>query len=166
MKKIRAKVIIKGIVQGVGFRPYIHREVEEAGLFGWVRNTSDGAEMEAEGEKSGVLRLIEHIQNDPPELAYIESVHYELFDELCGYQGFTIEKSRTLSRRNTLISPDVCICEDCLSELFDPKDRRFRYPFINCTNCGPRFTIIKDVPYDREKTTMAAFPMCSECAEE
>ena len=166
MKKIRAKVIIKGIVQGVGFRPYIHREVEEAGHFGWVRNTSDGAEMEAEGEESGVLRLIDHIQNDPPELAYIESVHYELFDELCGYQGFTIEKSRTLSRRNTLISPDVCICEDCLSELFDPKDRRFRYPFINCTNCGPRFTIIKDVPYDREKTTMAAFPMCPECAAE
>lgn len=166
MAVIRANIQVNGIVQGVGFRPFIHKLITGEALSGWIRNTSEGAEIELEGEEGAISRFLSDLQTKTPKLAVIESVHTECFTQLQGYQGFEIRQSHAMQERNTLISPDVGICEDCLRELFDPKDRRYRYPFINCTNCGPRFTIIKDVPYDRCKTTMGAFPMCPQCEAE
>lgn len=166
MAVIRANIQVNGIVQGVGFRPFIHKLITGEALSGWIRNTSEGAEIELEGEEASVRRFLSDLRTKTPKLAVIESVHTAFFSELMGYQGFEIRQSKALQERNTLISPDVGICEDCLRELFDPADRRYRYPFINCTNCGPRFTIIKDVPYDRCKTTMGVFPMCPACEAE
>lgn len=166
MERIRANLKINGIVQGVGFRPFIHRQVTEHGLFGWIRNTSEGVELELEGMENAVHCFGEELKPKAPKLAVIETVSLEYSHELRHYTDFRIVESKSLELRNTLISPDVGICEDCLRELFDETDRRNHYPFINCTNCGPRFTIIKDVPYDRAKTTMADFPMCEACSKE
>ena len=166
MSVVRANIQVRGIVQGVGFRPFLHKLVTHYALCGWVRNTSEGAEMELEGEELRIRALLEALQKDPPRLAVIESVETVYYPDTKGYETFEILKSRTMAQRNTLISPDVGICEDCRRELFDPGDRRYRYPFINCTNCGPRFTIIRDVPYDRCNTSMAPFPMCPDCDAE
>lgn len=164
--KLRANIKVNGIVQGVGFRPFIHKQITDHSLSGWIRNTSEGAEIDIEGDEARVALFEDELWSRVPKLAVIESVHVEKPLPLKNYTGFEIIKSRALNERNTLISPDVCICDDCLRELFDPSDRRYRYPFINCTNCGPRFTIIKDVPYDRPNTTMADFAMCAPCEEE
>ena len=166
MSLLRANIKVRGIVQGVGFRPFLHKLVTRCALCGWVRNTSEGAEIELEGEKALIQALLRELQEDPPKLAVIESVETAFYQDIKGYTAFEIVKSRTMAQRNTLISPDVGICEDCRRELFDPKDRRYRYPFINCTNCGPRFTIIRDVPYDRCNTSMVRFPMCPACDAE
>lgn len=162
----RAIVKIKGIVQGVGFRPFIHRLVSEYALKGYIRNTSSGVELELEGERAELERFTAELPQKAPKLAVIDAVETEFSKELKNYEGFEIRASETEPLRNVLISPDICICDDCLRELTTPGDRRYRYPFINCTNCGPRFTIIKDVPYDRERTSMSAFPMCPECDRE
>ncbi len=132
---------------------------------GWVRNQSDGVEIEVAGPAGSVETFIRSISREHPPLARIVGVETAdlPYREL---EGFTIAGSRAVESRSTLISPDVCTCSDCLRELFDPNDRRFRYPFINCTNCGPRYTIIKDIPYDRDKTTMSQFNMCPECLSE
>ena len=139
--------------------------MEKYGFTGWVRNTSDGAQLMLCGEREGLLRAIEELKISPPPLALIESVEYEE-TEPGGYEGFEIIKSEAGERMETLVSPDVGICADCARELLTPGDRRYRYPFINCTNCGPRFTIIKSVPYDRASTSMAKFPMCPDCERE
>lgn len=155
-----------GIVQGVGFRPYIHRLVTQYGLNGWIRNESYGVELELEGEPDALEAFVSHLKAQPPRLAVIEALRVESCGALKNYQGFAIRSSEKRGENNTLISPDVGICPDCLRELRDPKDRRYRYPFLNCTNCGPRFTIIRDVPYDRPLTSMGAFPMCDQCEAE
>ena len=159
------RIEVKGIVQGVGFRPFVHRLVEKWGFTGWVRNTSDGAELELCGARGALLHFIEDLKHNAPPLALIESVE---FSEVKpgNYAGFEIIASEAHERMETLVSPDVGICADCRRELLDPHDRRYRYPFINCTNCGPRFTIIKSVPYDRASTSMSAFPMCPDCERE
>ena len=159
------RIEVKGIVQGVGFRPFVHRLVEKWGFAGWVRNTSDGAELELCGARGALLHFIEELKHNAPPLALIESVE---FSEVKpgNYTGFEIIASEAHERMETLVSPDVGICADCRRELLDPHDRRYRYPFINCTNCGPRFTIIKSVPYDRASTSMSAFPMCPDCERE
>ena len=159
------RIEVKGIVQGVGFRPFVHRLVEKWGFTGWVRNTSDGAELELCGARGALLHFIEELKHNAPPLALIESVD---FSEVKpgNYAGFEIIASEAHERMETLVSPDVGICADCRRELLDPHDRRYRYPFINCTNCGPRFTIIKSVPYDRASTSMSAFPMCPDCERE
>ena len=162
----RVHLRIHGIVQGVGFRPFIHKLVGSYGLTGYIKNTSSGVELELEGSRPALERFVHDVPERAPKLAVIESVEAEYSDKLCGFTGFEIRKSRQEAFRNTLISPDICICDDCLRELFDKNDRRYRYPFINCTNCGPRFTIIKDVPYDRAKTSMSDFPMCPDCGRE
>ena len=162
----REKIAVHGIVQGVGFRPFIHKLVQEYGLRGFIKNTSSGVELELEGERETLERFTEALPLRAPKLAVIESVEAEFTAELKNYPDFRILKSKTEEFRNTLISPDICICDDCLRELRDRNDRRYRYPFINCTNCGPRFTIIKDVPYDRCKTSMSEFPMCPDCDRE
>lgn len=163
---VRALIKIRGIVQGVGFRPFVHKLVGEFALAGFIINSSSGVELELEGERGELERFANCLPERAPRLAVIESVETEYFDELKGFTGFEIRKSKVENERNTLISPDIGICDDCLRELFDPRDRRHHYPFINCTNCGPRFTIIKDVPYDRKNTSMSVFPMCEPCAQE
>lgn len=159
------RIIIKGIVQGVGFRPHVYRLATEYSLTGWVLNSSAGVFMEVEGPEESLQSFLDRMQLSPPPLAVIRSCTMQAIDPV-GYTDFTIKASDDRVEKTVMISPDIAICEDCQREVQDHEDRRFEYPFTNCTNCGPRFTIIKDVPYDRAKTTMASFPMCSECQAE
>ncbi len=159
------EVQIRGIVQGVGFRPFIHRLVREFSLNGSIRNTSSGVTLELEGERAQLEAFLKRLPESAPPLAVIESVSHRMIP-VQGFRDFRIIGSERQRERNTLISPDIAICKDCLRELRDPADRRYRFPFINCTNCGPRFTIIEDVPYDRAKTSMKVFPMCPDCDRE
>ena len=162
----RALIKIHGIVQGVGFRPFIHRLVREHDLKGFIKNTSSGVELELDGEREVLERFVSEIPSRAPGLAVIENIETEYGLECGRFENFEIRSSKREAFRNTLISPDICICDDCLREMLTPGDRRYRYPFINCTNCGPRFTIIKDIPYDRAKTSMSDFPMCPACNAE
>lgn len=164
--KIRKNIIIKGIVQGVGFRPFIHKLVQNYNLSGWVLNSNQGVEIEIEGKTGEINNFIDDIKKKFPPLARIEKIEVNELP-LIGYKEFSIKKSIVKEENSfVLVSPDISICKDCLQELFDRHNRRFRYPFINCTNCGPRFSIIKDIPYDREKTTMSTFKMCPQCQSE
>lgn len=158
----RKQITVKGIVQGVGFRPFIYSLANRYSLSGYVLNDSGGVIVDAEGEESSLEQFIRDVVVDAPPLAEVEDIHWIPLP-VAGYDSFSIEESRAEEEKSVLISPDISICEDCLRELFDTYDFRYRYPFINCTNCGPRFTIIRDVPYDRGKTTMAKFPMCATC---
>jgi hydrogenase maturation protein HypF len=159
------RIYITGIVQGVGFRPFVYNQALEHGLAGWVRNTSAGVDIQAEGETNQIESFLNILQENPPPLASIHEFEYEqLATE--GYSAFEILASEAREGDFIPISPDVSLCDDCRKELFDPTDRRHRYPFINCTNCGPRFTIITDIPYDRPFTTMAGFDMCADCKKE
>jgi hydrogenase maturation protein HypF len=160
-----ATVHITGIVQGVGFRPFVYNLAVRYRLTGWVRNTSAGVDIEVDGAKEALESFIKALQVEAPALARIDEFKATWVGPF-GYSKFEIVHSEAITGAFQPISPDVAICDDCLRELFDPKDRRFRYPFINCTNCGPRFTIIKDIPYDRLKTTMAGFELCTDCARE
>ena len=166
MKKIHADIKIYGIVQGVGFRPFVHKMTEKLSLCGSVRNTSYGAFLEIEGEEQDANLFLGELSDNPPPLAYIEKIECEKTEKLFGYTRFSIVESERGEKRETLISPDVATCPDCIAELFSESDRRHRYPFINCTNCGPRFTIVRDIPYDRKNTTMEPFPMCEKCTSE
>jgi hydrogenase maturation protein HypF len=161
----RVLVRVRGIVQGVGFRPFIFQLAHHYGLGGRVSNQADGVEIEVAGPAGEVAGFLRDIRGKAPPLSKIVEmdVSEQPFDPI---DGFTIVKSVAGKSRSTLISPDVCTCEDCLREFSNPEDRRYRYPFINCTNCGPRYTIIEDIPYDRDKTTMARFPMCPSCLNE
>lgn len=156
---------VNGIVQGVGFRPFVYQLAKEMGLSGRVANTASGVAIHAEGAAGQLDRFIENLQARKPILAHIVSVDAKA-TEAAGYNQFAITKSQGAETRATLISPDVCMCADCRAELFDPSDRRFGYPFINCTNCGPRYTIIDDIPYDRPNTSMRHFTMCDRCQAE
>ena len=163
--KTRAKIHIKGIVQGVGFRPFIYNLAHTNKIVGWVLNSTDGVHIEAEGSAEVVKTFVRDIRPQAPPLAVIDSIEVEYLPP-SGYDEFAIRHSTGDESKYIKISPDVCICGDCLSELFDENDRRYRYPFINCTNCGPRYTIIEDIPYDRPKTTMKIFKLCPECQAE
>jgi len=161
---------ITGVVQGVGFRPFVYNLAVELSLSGWVLNSSSGVEIEAVGPAAALGEFAERLQSEAPPLARIEQT---TVTEISATDvqtpkdgGFIIRHSEAHPGDFQPISPDITICDDCLRELFDPQDRRHRYPFINCTNCGPRFTIIQDIPYDRPKTTMAPFEMCSDCQVE
>lgn len=156
---------ITGIVQGVGFRPFVYKTAQFYRLTGWVKNTSAGVEIVINGDEKNVSLFIDTLINDPPPLAHIDHIDIRSI-EPDHYSDFSIDSSEDIASAFIPISPDISICDDCLRELFDPKDRRFLYPFINCTNCGPRFTIIKNIPYDRPYTTMAGFPLCDDCREE
>lgn len=159
------RVHITGIVQGVGFRPFVYNLAARFDLKGWVRNTSAGVDIEVDGEQDVLDTFVKALQNEAPPLSRIDELTAS-FGPANGFRSFDIVHSEAIPSAFQPISPDVAICDDCLRELFDPSDRRYRYPFINCTNCGPRFTIIQDIPYDRPKTTMAPFPMCPECERE
>jgi hydrogenase maturation protein HypF len=162
---IGARIHVTGIVQGVGFRPFIFSLARQAQLAGWVKNTSAGVEIEVDGTPEQIEAFIREIKERPPAMAQIDGITVAN-RPVNGYNNFAIIQSEVIPGAYQPISADVSICPDCLGELFDPGDRRYRYPFINCTNCGPRFTIIRDIPYDRPNTTMADFPLCPECQAE
>ena len=153
---------VVGIVQGVGFRPFVYKLAMRNSLLGWVRNSSSGVDIVLEGSQTNLDRFIQQLISEKPALATIDQVTKQTVTPK-GFNTFEIIPSQEISGAFQPISPDVSICPDCLSELFDPLDLRFRYPFINCTNCGPRFTIIKAIPYDRPNTTMGKFKMCGDC---
>ncbi|MET7737039.1 carbamoyltransferase HypF [Streptomyces sp. NPDC005402] len=161
----RRRVTVRGVVQGVGFRPYLYGLATELALAGHVTNTPEGVVAEVEGNASAVARFCDLIAAQAPPLARVESVHHREMPPVGG-TAFTILTSRTGGPARTLVSPDSATCADCLAELADPADRRHRHPFVNCTHCGPRFTIVTGVPYDRANTTMAGFTMCADCARE
>ena len=165
VERTRIAVRVEGIVQGVGFRPFVYALATRFGLAGLVGNDVDGVFAEVEGSPAAVAEFLRALKRDAPPLARVERVTAAAMAP-AGTASFEIVASDTAGRRSTLIAADTATCADCLSELADPADRRFGYPFINCTNCGPRFTIVRDVPYDRPLTTMAPFGMCERCAAE
>jgi hydrogenase maturation protein HypF len=161
----RLHLHLTGIVQGVGFRPFVYNLAKKLGLKGWVLNSSEGVHIEVEGSSDKLHQFLELLQKEKPPRAEIKSIKVEELP-FKGYSNFEIRESKKSSEEFVLVSPDIATCKECLKELFDPRDRRYRYPFINCTNCGPRFTIIEDIPYDRPKTTMKKFKMCPQCQQE
>ncbi|MFB9201210.1 carbamoyltransferase HypF [Nonomuraea spiralis] len=161
----RVDVHVEGVVQGVGFRPFVYSLANRLGLAGRVRNDVDGVFIEVEGALAGVEEFLTALERDAPALSEIESVTV-VSGEPAGHSGFTITAGDPAGPRRTLVSADTATCDDCLRELADPAGRRHRYPFIACANCGPRFTIVRGVPYDRLLTTMAGFAMCAACATE
>jgi hydrogenase maturation protein HypF len=161
----RREISVRGIVQGVGFRPFVYTLARRRGLAGLVRNDAEGVHIEAEGPPEELELFVRGIREEAPPLAVVEALSWRPLSVL-EERDFRIEESREGVRRRALVSPDVATCEDCLTELLDPADRRYRYPFTNCTNCGPRFTITRSVPYDRATTTMTRFRMCPECQRE
>ena len=163
VRRVRARV--EGTVQGVGFRPFVYRLASELDLAGFVLNDERGVLLEVEGRESAVDGFLRRLGEEAPPLAAIEAVRPQDVAP-AGERGFRILASPQGGEPAALVSPDTATCEDCLAELFDPSDRRYRYPFVNCTNCGPRFTIVRGVPYDRPLTTMAEFELCPRCAAE
>lgn len=162
---VARRIEVSGIVQGVGFRPFVYQLARRHQLTGWVINTATGVTIHLEGMRPQIEDFLSALDRDPPPLSRI--VHIATHETaVTGVGQFSIEKSQGAAVRATLISPDVATCADCRRELFDPKDRRFGYPFINCTNCGPRYTIIDDIPYDRPNTAMRYFTMCPPCQAE
>ena len=162
--RVRRLLAVTGLVQGVGFRPYVYALARELGLSGSVGNAADGVIVEVEGSASVVAEFHRRLGPEAPVLAHVETVTAEQMPCRGGTE-FVIESSRH-GRGRTLVSPDIATCEACRAELADPADRRYRHPFISCTNCGPRFTVVVDLPYDRPMTTMAELPLCSACAAE
>ncbi len=162
----RTQILVKGIVQGVGFRPYIFSLARRRALKGQVLNNTTGVLIDVEGEGCTIEEFIKEIKTNSPPLSLIESVERNDNLDLAHYEDFRIVESASNGKKFTPISADISTCADCLKELFDTEDRRYRYPFINCTNCGPRFTIIEDIPYDRALTTMRDFAMCAACRRE
>ena len=159
------RVNVRGVVQGVGFRPFVYQLAREHDLKGWVCNTSGDVTIEIEGKTEDMDRFLHRLRETPPPQAHIESISVAK-QPLAGYEQFEIRQSRSREGQYQLISPDLATCDACRQEIFDPADRRYRYPFTNCTNCGPRFTIIEDIPYDRPRTTMRHFQMCAQCQKE
>ncbi|MFH2004667.1 MAG: carbamoyltransferase HypF, partial [Bacteroidota bacterium] len=161
----RSKIAIRGAVQGVGFRPFIYRLATEMNLKGFVNNSTLGVFIEVEGEKSILDEFILRIEKEKPPISVITSLEFSFLDPK-GFTTFEIQKSQAAGQKTALILPDIAVCSDCINEMLNPNDRRYRYPFINCTNCGPRFSIIESIPYDRPNTSMRSFQMCEECQTE
>src|SRR5499427_3701138 len=162
----RTQIQVRGVVQGVGFRPYVFALAVGAALRGRVFNNHAGVLIDVEGEAEAVAQFVSALGRRPPPLAQIEAV--ERRDDLApaNYRDFRIVESDAAGGHAIPVAADVATCRACLEELFDPRDRRYRYPFINCADCGPRFTLIEDIPYDRAKTTMREFAMCQDCRVE
>jgi hydrogenase maturation protein HypF len=161
----RVHIAIRGAVQGVGFRPFVFRLASTLGLPGWVANTSQGVFVEADGEKGVLDTFVLRLQNEAPPLARIQSLEFSYLDP-SGFTSFEIRESSSGGETTALVLPDIAPCPDCRAEILDPSNRRYRYPFTNCTHCGPRFTIIESLPYDRANTSMKRFGMCEACRRE
>ncbi|HJY62864.1 MAG TPA: carbamoyltransferase HypF, partial [Ignavibacteria bacterium] len=164
--KTRAKITIHGVVQGVGFRPFVYRLANDLGIKGWIINSVQGVFIDAEGSNGSLEKFICRLKTDKPKNSFIQSFEHTFLDPSGGFDKFEIRKSKTSGTKTALVLPDIATCDDCISEIFDPSNRRYLYPFTNCTNCGPRFTIINSLPYDRKNTAMAEFEMCPECYAE
>jgi hydrogenase maturation protein HypF len=162
---LRLRVTMRGAVQGVGFRPFIYRLARELKLSGWVNNTSQGVVIEAEGQQPQLENFLLRIEKEKPLRSFIQSLESSFLDPV-GYSTFEIRHSEESGAKTTLVLPDIATCPDCLREIFDPNNRRYLYPFTNCTNCGPRFSFIEALPYDRPSTTMKNFAMCLDCLAE
>ena len=167
-KMIRARIGVSGIIQGVGFRPLIYRLATTRGLTGYVANTAAGVTIEIDGSEHDLERFVHSINNEKPPLASIDQLHVEKseIDPAVKHKSFEIHASIASGNRIGPITPDTDVCDNCLTEFFDPEDRRYLYPFINCTDCGPRYTLIEKTPYDRPLTSMKHFPMCEQCRAE
>lgn len=165
LARTRLRVLVRGAVQGVGFRPFVHQQATALGLAGWVGNSGEGVTVEAEGDSNGLAALIEAIRESPPPNADVAAVEVREIEPR-GEVDFAIRPSEMAGARTAQVLPDIATCPDCLAELFDPADRRYHYPFINCTQCGPRYSIIEDIPYDRARTSMRRFTMCPACQAE
>lgn len=161
----RMHVVIRGAVQGVGFRPFVYRLASEMALPGWVQNSPQGVFIEVEGEQHALQSFLIRLQEQKPAPSFIHSLEFSLLDPVC-FKGFEIRSSETAGAKSALILPDIATCRECLAEILDPGNRRYRYPFTNCTHCGPRFTIIESLPYDRPNTSMKSFEMCPDCLAE
>lgn len=159
------RTTVRGVVQGVGFRPFVYRIAHRHGIRGWIANSSRGVVIEAEGPPGELDAFVRAVEEEAPPLARIERIEQQEVPP-SGAEGFEIRESRDEAEESTLICPDVAVCSDCLAEFLDPSDRRYRYPFTNCTNCGPRFSIIEGTPYDRPRTSMKSFEMCERCQRE
>ena len=161
---LRLKMTIRGAVQGVGFRPFIYRLATGLQLNGWVSNTARGVLLEVEGSRAALESFLLRVEREKPAISFIQSLE-SVWADPCGYRGFEIRPSEG-GEKTALVIPDVATCPECLAEVMDPSNRRYQYPFTNCTNCGPRYTIIESLPYDRPRTTMRKFTMCAACATE
>ena len=159
------RINVRGVVQGVGFRPFVYQLATQYSLKGWVCNTSEDVKIEVEGDVEAIEQFLFALRAQAPPLAHIEDIT-TTHKPLAYYKSFEIRHSIAEEGKYQLVSPDISTCQACLREILDAGDRRYRYPFTNCTNCGPRFTIIKDIPYDRPRTTMHHFHMCPECQKE
>jgi hydrogenase maturation protein HypF len=161
----RLRVVIRGAAQGVGFRPFIYRLATELGLAGWVKNSPQGVFIEVEGDQKRLESFLLRVEREKPPRSFIQSLESSFLDPKGG-AGFEIRESDSTGEKTALVLPDIGVCPDCLNDIADPDNRRYRYPFTNCVNCGPRFSIIESLPYDRANTSMKKFVMCAECAEE
>ncbi len=160
----RLALIVRGAVQGVGFRPFVYRLATELNLAGWVNNTAAGVFIEVEGNRDKLETFLTRLSLEKPPQSLIENIETQWLNTV-GYQNFSIRPSSG-GEKNTIVLPDLATCPDCLADIFDPNNRRYRYPFTNCTNCGPRYSIIESLPYDRSATTMRGFNQCPECQRE
>ena len=163
---IRASLLARGQVQGVGFRPFVYRLAVSLGLTGSVGNTSEGVRIEIQGPRGAVAAFRDRFPAELPPLARLTGLSFREIPLLPDETGFTIARSTGHRGHSVLISPDVGVCGDCLRDMRDPGNRRYRYPFTSCTNCGPRYTITRSIPYDRATTSMACFPLCPDCSRE
>jgi hydrogenase maturation protein HypF len=164
-ERLARRIHVRGVVQGVGFRPFVFRLARTHALDGWVLNGDAGVQIHVEGREQALKAFISELQSSPPRAAHIAEITIEA-DGIDAVRGFEIRQSESDRRPTTRVSPDLPVCDACLKELFDPSDRRYLYPYINCTNCGPRFSIVRALPYDRARTTMSSWPLCCECAAE
>jgi hydrogenase maturation protein HypF len=164
-KSVRLRIAVRGAVQGVGFRPFIYRLANELALHGWVNNSAQGVFIEVEGPRSELEKFLLRLEAEKPPRSFIQSLESSWLDAR-GYPSFEIRESEAGGAKSALVLPDIATCPDCLREIFDPSNRRYLYPFTNCTNCGPRFSIIEALPYDRANTSMKGFTMCPECRAE
>jgi hydrogenase maturation protein HypF len=163
--RVRVKIAVRGAVQGVGFRPFVHRLATELALTGWVNNSPQGVFIEVESPRPALEEFLRRLETEKPPRSFIQSLEATWLDAV-GFNHFEIRASETGGGKTALVLPDIATCPDCLREILDPKNRRFRYPFTNCTNCGPRFSIIEALPYDRANTSMKKFAMCPACQAE
>ncbi len=162
----RRHLCLEGVVQGVGFRPHVYRLARACGLTGWVSNSAAGVEIEVEGPRVAITTFRQRLENEPPPLASLSRMHESEALDPHGYPTFEIRDSESSGPTTARMLPDIATCDECLAEILDPDNRRYRYPFTNCTHCGPRFSILKALPYDRHNTTMAKFRMCPTCQAE
>src|ERR1017187_4378460 len=163
--KTRLKLAVRGAVQGVGFRPFVFRLATELQLAGWVNNSPQGVFIEVEGPRPALENFLLRLETEKPVRSFIQSLESSWLDAV-GFKKFEIRESETGGDKTALVMPDIATCPDCLREISDPKNRRYHYPFTNCTNCGPRFSIIESLPYDRANSSMKVFTMCPQCRAE